>query len=196
MVGAREGGVGRGLVAVGMDEADVVLAIVIDERRARRGSLAGGHDGGQRLVVDLDQFGGVRRLVPGLGHHEGDVIADPAHAVLDQRRILRPVHRRAVAPLEPAWHRQVAEARRRPVRAGEHREHAGRRFRFRGVDRPDARMGVGRAQHVAEGHAGQRHVVDIAAAAAHEPHVLEPRHGLADGVVTHSCSLRMFGEAR
>ena len=48
--------------------------------------VGGRGDGGQRLVVDLDQLGGVRRLCIGLGDHEGDVVADPAHAVLRQRR--------------------------------------------------------------------------------------------------------------
>ena len=46
-------------------------------------------DGGQRLVIDLDQLGGVERLVQRLGDDEGDVVADPAHAVLHQRRIAR-----------------------------------------------------------------------------------------------------------
>ena len=82
------------------DEADVVLAVVPHQRRARRlAASAVAIDGGQRLVVDLDQFGGVHRLVLGLGHDEGDVVADPAHPVLDQRRIARPVIRRAVAAL-------------------------------------------------------------------------------------------------
>ena len=58
-------------------------------------------------------------------------VADPAHALLGEDRIARLVHRRAVAPLEPAMHRQVAESRGLHVGRGEHRQHAGRRLRRR-----------------------------------------------------------------
>ena len=116
--GLGERRIGLGLVAGGVDERDVVLAVVEHQRRAGRGGLGGRHHRRQRLVVDLDQLGGVGRLVPGLRHHERHVVADPAHPVLDQRRVLRPVHRRAVAPLHAAGDRQVAEAGGRPVGAG------------------------------------------------------------------------------
>ena len=103
MVGLGEGGVGRGLVADQFDEADIV-GRVIPHLRARRASAAvfGRGDRRQRLVLDLDQFGGIERLRHGLGDDEGDAIADPAHAVLGQDRIARLEHRRAVAPLEAA----------------------------------------------------------------------------------------------
>ena len=120
--------------------------------------------GRQRLVIDLDQFGGVDRLVISLGDDEGDIVADHAHPVLDQRRIARPVAGHTVAALEPAGHRQIAETRGFVVGAGENREHAGRGFGLRGVDLADAGMRVRRAQHIAEDHAGKRHVGDIAAA--------------------------------
>ena len=35
----------------------------------------------QRLVVDLDQLGGVARLRQRLGDDEGDAVADEAHLV-------------------------------------------------------------------------------------------------------------------
>ena len=99
LVGLGEGGVGLGLVAFQMHEADVVRAVVPDQRRARLDRLRGRDDRRQRLVVDLDQLGRVHRLVHGLGDHEGDVVADPAHAVARQRAVARPVERRAVAAL-------------------------------------------------------------------------------------------------
>ena len=178
--GAGEGGFGRSGVAVAMDEADIVRTVVPHQRRARRGRVRCRDDGGQRLVVDLDQLGGIDRRKIGFGHHEGDVVAHPAHPVGHQRRIARPVHRAAVAAFHAAGHRQVAPARGDPVGAGEHREHAGRGARLVGVDRANPRMGVGRAQHIAERHARQHDVVDIAAAAAHEARILEPRHRLTD----------------
>ena len=182
---ARERGVGRLLVALDLDEADVVRAIVPHQRHAGLDGVAGRDDGRQRLVVDLDQLGGIDRLIVGLGNHEGDVVADHAHAILDQRRIARPIARAAVAALEAAGHRQVAEAGGLVVGAGQHREHAGRGLRLRGVDRADARMGMRRAQHIAERHAGKRHVGDIAAAALEQPRVLEPRNRLTNREFTH-----------
>jgi hypothetical protein len=41
------------------------------------------------------------------------------------------------------------------------------------------------AQHVAERHAGQRDVIDIAAAAAQQPRILEPGHALTHRKLTH-----------
>ena len=185
MRGAGEGGVGRFLVALDLDEADIVRAIVPNERHAGLGRVAGRDDGRQRLVIDLDQFGRVDRLVISLGDDEGDIVADHPHPVLGQSRIARPVAGHAVAALQSAGHRQVAEARGLVIGGGEDREHAGRGFGLRGVDRADARMGVRRAQHVAERHAGKHHVGDIAAAALDQPRILEPRYRLADREFTH-----------
>ena len=125
VIGLGERGFGRGLVAEQLHEADIVRAILPDPRRAVGASVRGRHDGGQRLVVDDDQLGRVERLVIGLRHHEGDVVADPARPVLGQRRIRRPEDA-AVAPLQSIGHRQVAPSRGLPVFAGEHGEHAGR----------------------------------------------------------------------
>src|SRR5260370_35720830 len=46
-------------------------------------------------------------------------------------------------------------------------------------------MGGRRAQHVAEGHAGQHDVAHIAAAAPEQARILEPGHALADREFTH-----------
>ena len=124
MGGLDKGSIGSGLVAEKLHEADVVRAIVEDERRAGCRSVGRRDDGRQRLVIDLDQLGRIHRLVHGLGNHKRHIVADPAHAVLDQCRIARLVHRAAVAALEPPRDRQVAEARCLPIRTGEHRQHA------------------------------------------------------------------------
>ena len=190
MGGVGEGRLGLGLVAVDRGEADVVLAVVPDQRRAGLGGVGGGDRGRQRLVVDLDQFGGVHRLVLGLGDDEGDIVADEAHAVLHQRRIARLVVGRAVAALVRAGHRQVAPAGLDPVLAGQHAEHARRGLGLGRVDRLDLGVGVRRAQHMPERHARQHDVVDILAAAAQQPRILEPRHALTDRKLTH-CSPRI-----
>src|SRR5258705_835250 len=49
-------------------------------------------------------------------------------------------------------------------------------------------MGVRRAQHVAESHAGQHDVAHIAAAAPEQAWILEPGHALADRKFTHRIS--------
>ena len=182
--GAGDRRLRRGLVAEQLHEADIVGAAVPHPRRARRGRLRRGDDRRQRLVIDCDQLGGVERLVVGLGHHEGDIVADPAHPVLDQRRVGRP-ERAAVAPLQPAGDRQVAPAGGLPVGAGEHRQHPGRGLGLCGIDRANPRMGVRRAQHGAERHARQHHVTDIAAAALEQPRILEPGHALTNCEFTH-----------
>ncbi len=185
MRGARKRRVGRLLVTLDLDEADIVRAILPNQRHAGIDRVAGRDHGRQRLVIDLDQFGGVDRLEIGLGDDEGDIVADHPHPVLDQRRIARPVAGNIVAALQAAGHRQITKARRLVVGAGEHREHARRGFGFRRVDFADAGMGMRRAQHEAVRHAGKRHVGDIAAMAFDQPRILEAGNGLADRVFTH-----------
>src|SRR5258706_1828077 len=46
-------------------------------------------------------------------------------------------------------------------------------------------MGARRAQHIAEGHAGQYDVAHIAAAAPEQAWIFEPGHALADREFTH-----------
>jgi hypothetical protein len=93
-----------------MHEADVVGAVIPDQRRARREGGFVRDDRRQRLVIDLDQLGGVLRLVQGLGDDKRDVITDPAHLVRDQRRKADLAGRLAALALEPTRRRQVVPA--------------------------------------------------------------------------------------
>ena len=70
---------------------------------------------GQRVVVDLDQVGGVLALVGVLGEDGGDRLADEPHHVDGQEG---PHHRR-VGPAEQQRGRQV------DVGSGEHGDDAG-----------------------------------------------------------------------
>ena len=97
--GAGEGRVGRSLVAFEIDKRDIVGAVLPDARRAGPDRIRGRDDRRQRLVVDRNQFRRVRGLMRALGYDKGDIIPDPAHPILDQCRIARPISRRAVAPL-------------------------------------------------------------------------------------------------
>ncbi len=107
VVGGGECGVGRRLVAEQLHEADIVGAAIPDARRPWRRCFRGRDDGRERLVVHRDQFAGVERLVVGLCHDEGDVVANPAHAILRQCRVGRS-ERAAVAPFQSIRHRQIA----------------------------------------------------------------------------------------
>ena len=71
-------------------------------------------------------------------------------------------------------------------------EHAGRLFRRGDIDRADAGMRVRRAQHIAVGHARQHEVVDIAAAAAQQPRILEARDRLTQREFPHRFSPSVF----
>src|SRR5262249_34424235 len=115
------------------------------------------------------------------------VVAGPAHTVLDKRGIGRP-EARPVASVQSTRDGEVAPSGGLPVRAGEHREHARRRLGPARVDRADACMGMRRAQHVAECHAWQDDVADIAAAALKQTRVLEPGDALANREFTHLIS--------
>ena len=100
MGGAGEGGVDLGGVAIVIVERDVVGDVVVELRRAGLGGFGGIGDGGKRLDIEFDGFGGVARLRQRLGNDEGDGIADEAHLVGRQRHAVGLQQRRAVAALQ------------------------------------------------------------------------------------------------
>ena len=195
--GAREGGIGRGLVADQFDEADIVGAIVPDARRARLRRLGGGGDRRQRLVVDLRS---VRRR--------------PSPAPRSRRPRRRRSRRPSARGLRPGSDSAACTCgepsrRLRPPGTGRSPKPAafqsaavstastpGAALAARGVDRLDLGVRMRRAQHHAVGHAGQLDVVDIAAAALDQPRILEARHALTDCEFTHATTsyLSMFSE--
>ena len=184
MVGFRDGRLGRGLVAEELNEADIVGAVVPDPWHTGTHRFSRRHAGRQRLVINRDQFGRIERLMVGLRDDEGDIVADKPHAIRHQGRIGR-AEDTAVAPLEPAGHREITPPRCLPIRPGEHNQHAGRGLCPAHIDRSNARVGMRRAQHMAEDHARQHHVRNIATAALEQPRVLEPGHALTNCEFTH-----------
>ena len=185
VVGLGEGGVGRLLIALEMHEADVVFAIVPDEGRAGLRAQRHGSDGGQDLVVDLDQFGGVLRLFDRVRDDEGDGIADIAHLHFRQRGEMRAIHGRAVALLLASGPGQIAVTGVGPILADQNGANAGRRLRLRGVEARDFRMGVGGAQHDAKEHAGEGEIVHITTAALQKARILKACNRLSDCKLTH-----------
>ena len=105
---------------------------------SRRTGASGVHrleridDDGQRLVFDLDQFGGVGGDVAVGRDDEGDLLVLEQHLAVGEH------------------HLHVARERRHPgeidalqVLGGQHRDHAGHGLRLGRVDLDDARMAHG-----------------------------------------------------
>ena len=83
-----ESGVGRLLVAEHQAEGVVAGRVVVPHlHRVGLGGVLDVDQRRQRLVVDLDQFGGVAGLRQGLGDDKGDPVADVADAVADEQRL-------------------------------------------------------------------------------------------------------------
>ena len=160
--------VGEVLVA-GLPVEDVVvrlaLDVVADDRGALVERLLGVHDRRQRLVVDLDEVERVARGVLVLGDDEGDLLALEAHLVGGEHRL--DVHRQR---------RHPREVQRLEGGTGDDRLHLRHRLGLGGVDRPDPGVRIGAAQDRGVQHAGQRHVVEVAATAADETYVLLALH--------------------
>ena len=177
--GAGERGVGRVLAAHHQRERHIVGRLVPNDRRAGLDRILDIDHRRQRLVVDLDQFGGVLRLGQSLGDDEGDALAHGAHLVGGENTALGA---KAFRPAHVFGHRgrQPAELIGQHIGAGQNGEHAVGGLGLGGVDALDARMRVRR--HDNDGVALQRQVeiVDVTAAAGDEARVFNPRHGLAD----------------
>ena len=110
--GVAESGVGRFLAAHHQRHGDVVGRLVPHRRRPGFDRILGRNDRRQRFVLDLDQFGGVPRLLQGFRHHERDPVADCADLVACENCPERAValrsahvfrHDRLKAPSLSAW---------------------------------------------------------------------------------------------
>jgi hypothetical protein len=155
----------------------------VHARRARGAcALQIGHRG-QRLVVDVDQRGGVLGDVPVVGHDEGDDLTDVADLV-DRQRHLRPrVRQRRMRDQQRPGLVERAE-----IGGGGDEMNARHPASPRGVDRTDARVRVRAAQARAVERAGQAHVVHEAREAAEQPWILDARHTRSDHARGHRAS--------
>ena len=172
-------GFGKRLVRVAGDECtlerQVVAELGMDHRRrlVERGFRVG--DGGQHFILDGDKRASVLGKRAGLRDHRGDRLALPAGTV-DGDGVLR----RRFDAFEMGEHADPRRDDFRKLDAGDHRHHARRLFRRRGVDVLNARMGVRRAQKSDMRHARQDDVADILAAPLRQAREIRPRHRAAD----------------
>ena len=187
MVGAREAGLDRRLVADLVDKADVVGAIVPDPRRAGRSLRRRSR---RSPAAARTRPRSVRpRRPPGASsrrrrrRHNRRPSAPGPSTSAGKRGSIRSASRRARRmPSGTGRSPQPEAAQSAPVSTA---STPGAAFARRDIDRADARMRMRRAQHMAERHARQHHVVDIAAAAAQQPRILEPRHRLTQREFAH-----------
>ena len=87
--GRSESGLDRGLVSLLETEGDVALRFLPEKRRALLDRRSRIRDRGKLLVLDRDALGRVARFILAARHHEGDRIADMAHAPFGERRARR-----------------------------------------------------------------------------------------------------------
>ena len=143
-----------------------------------RGTRIG--DRRQRLIVDLDTLGRIRRLLAGLGDHCCHRLADMAHGVARQRKARRLGHRRAVVRADDPERPHRSHIVGRHVRAAENGNNAGQGDGGSCIDSADAGVGVRRThEHAVQ---GTRHidVGDESSVAEQETPILDAAQRHAD----------------
>ena len=131
------------------------------------------------LQVQLDGFHRVFGQCERVGHDDGEHLADVADAVLHDHRL--PVGLHARQRLQAQRNRRHGLAgSARDLGGGDHGMNAGHRTRGGGIDAAQAGMRDRAAQHRGMQHAGQHHVVGVAAQAAQQAQVFHPLHRAPD----------------
>ena len=160
---------------------DVRAEAVVHERRSLRCGRLDVDEHGQRLVVDLDELGGIDRVSARVGQDDRDAVALVVDLIDREREVLGILH--------VLGHRPRTGHRCLPVvaklRAREDCDDAGAVLRGGRVDRRDAGVRIRAADDRHEDHPVQLDVVDVRASAAKERIVLlalerradEPRLG-------------------
>ena len=171
-VGLGEGPVGR-LLLPGLPVVAAVvglaLLLVPDQRRVVGDRLPRVDDGGQWLVLDVDEVERVVGDVGRLGHHRRHLLALEPNLVGRQHGL--GVARQRRHPRQPVGRQHLP---------GHHGDHPGHGLRRRGVDVDDPGVGNRAAQQGQMEHSRQHDVVDEPARALDQPVVLPPAHGVAD----------------
>ena len=176
-------GTGKGGIDLGFVADRPLVAVIV-----WRGFVQGravlcvayvGH-GIERLVLDLDEFGGVFGLLKRFGDHHGDVVAHVARFAVGEYRVRGLLHRLSVGAGDQPPAGQSVDAVRGDVIAIEYRDDAGRGSSRRLVHADDAGVGVWRAHEHGVRHAAKIDVVGVLAGARQEAIVLFAQDGFAD----------------
>ena len=169
-----------------VDQVSVGFGMQLRRARLERGDCVS--DRRQFVVLDRHGLGRVAGLALGLGHDDNHRVADIAHPVHRQRRPGAHLHGRAVLGVDHPAADQIADAVGLELTPGEHPDDARHGLRGRNVYALDGGVGV-RAPHEHRVlHAGDDHVVDVAARAGDETPVLLARHAGADAFHSHARS--------
>ena len=129
----------------------------------------------QRVVVDLDQLGRVLGEIGGPGEHGGHRLPDIARAVLRQHVLAIGLEGLDLAVGTEVDGRDVGD-----VGAGPHRMNPRHRQRGRGIDGPDLRVGVRRADDPHVELAGEVDVAGEAPPPGDQRRILDPRERPAE----------------
>jgi hypothetical protein len=117
----------RGFVAARPAKADIARRGFMQLLRPRRGGGAGIDRRRQQRIVDIEQLGGIERLLARLANNDRNRLANMTHALARQRPAWRLCHRRAVGASDRPQRAHRADMIASHVGAAENRDHAGRR---------------------------------------------------------------------
>ena len=155
-------------------EAFIVCDLVVYQRRAVPGGLLGVRHGVQRLVLHVDEFGGVGGCGRVAGDHGGDRVTNAAHLADGERR-MRDLFRVRHYPAADEAAELVGE-----LFAGVDGYHAVGGFRGGGVYPYDVGVRVGAPHQREVQHTHHLDVVDVGALAGYEPGVFTPLDARAE----------------
>ncbi len=191
-IGAGERSIGRCFVAEREIETLVARDLIPNLRSIGFERIDGVDDGAQRFVVDVDEFHGIPRLGRRFGDDDGHGFAGMPRAVVRQRQLGNVGNRRCAfgrnetgaLPLDRVgrvrYVRDGAMAVGEIVGSGQHGNDAGCGKRGLDMNRPDARVRVGRADEGGVRRSGHPHVIGVAAGSRDEAFVFETRERCAD----------------
>ncbi len=186
---AREGVAHRAEIAMLEIDDEIARYVIMHARRAGSGGGLSVRDGRKRIDVGHHHLRRVARLVRGVGDHERDRIADKAHLIDRERRLLRPVHGRAVTVADENARRHGAKPGRQQIGAGKNAAHPGHGRRIGRVERAQDAMRDPAADDDRVQLTGKVDVVRVPTLAPQESWVFLARDWLAHAEPGHLSSL-------
>ena len=179
--------------------ADIVGRLGVQGGGALLERVGNRRHGGELLVVDGDQLGGVLGFRPAVGDDHRYRVADMPHLVDGQHRVRRLFHRRIIFEFDTPAAGQAADIVGREVLADKDGHDSRCCLRPGGVDLLQAGMRVGRPEDMGVELARAVDVVDIGPATGEEAEILLALDGRTDAIghdsLPGSCLLAHCGSA-